>query len=531
MNTKNLVALALLVSSTSFGQTLKEAIQKTDNERFADADTDFRKLIAAEPANGCYQFYFGENFYERGELDSAKVHWTQALKVDQAAPLSYVGAGKTLWINGDAAGAKTQFAKATSMTKNKNAEVLRAIAETYITSETKNLDEAITLLELAIKLDPRNEDGHLLMGDALYLKTPTDGSPAIKSYNKVLEINPKSPRGIVRTAKLYQRAKNFELADQKYKEAQAIDPTYAPAYRENAELYMMFKQSEKAIANWKKYLELNNSTEARFRYATAMFVGKQYCDAITEFENVEKAGLTNFYLERMKAYSLIECTTLADGPTKGIELLNHYFTIVPSDKILYTDYKYKGTAYSKLGQDSLAILELEKASALDSKVAVDLAPEIAKLYMKAKKYDKAIEYYTLKEKSIALTPGEYLDLGKAYFVGPKNYALADSAFAKLNAVSSTYAAGFFWRARSTYQLDNNKTYAAKPYYEKVVELVKVEDRASNSYKAIFVEAAKYLGDYYVTSPAKDPVKAKEYWTMVNTVDPTDKQAKDYLGIK
>jgi hypothetical protein len=151
--------------------------------------------------------------------------------------------------------------------------------------------------------------------------------------------------------------------------------------------------------------------------------------------------------------------------------------------------------------------------------------------MKAKKYDKAIEYYTVKEKSTALTPGEYLDLGKAYFVGPKNYALADSAFGKLNAISSTYAAGFFWRARSSYQLDNNKTYAAMPFYEKVVELVKVEERASNSYKAIFIEAAKYLGDYYLSSPAKDPIKAKEYWTMVNTVDPTDKQAKDYLGIK
>ena len=69
MNTKKLVALALLVSSTSFGQTLKEAIQKTDNERFADADADFRKLIAAEPANGCYQFYFGER------ISSKEVNW------------------------------------------------------------------------------------------------------------------------------------------------------------------------------------------------------------------------------------------------------------------------------------------------------------------------------------------------------------------------------------------------------------------------------------------------------------------------
>lgn len=531
MNTKKLVALALLVSSTSFGQTLKEAIQKTDNERFADADADFRKLIAAEPANGCYQFYFGENFFERGELDSAKVHWTKALSVDQVAPLSFVGAGKTMWVNGDKEGAKAQFAKATSMTKNKNAEVLRAIAETYITSENKSLDEAITLLELAIKLDPRNEDAHLLMGDALYLKTPTDGSPAIKSYNKVLEINPKSPRGIVRTAKLYQRAKNFELANEKYKEAQTIDPTYAPAYRENAELYMMFKQADNAIVNWKKYLELNNSSEARFRYATALFIGKQHCEAYAEFENVEKLGLTNFYLERMKAYSAIECATMTDGAQKGIDILNHYFTIVPQEKILFTDYKYKGIAYSKLGQDSLAIIELEKASSLDSKVAVELATDIAKLYMKAKKYDKAIEFYTFKAANVKLSPAEYLDLGKAYFVGPKNYALADSAFANLNALSSTYAAGFFWRARSSYQLDNNKTYAAKPHYEKMIELVKVEERASNSYKVMVLEAAKYLGDYYVTSPEKDAVKAKDYWTIVNTLDPADKQAKDFLGIK
>ena len=94
------------------------------------------------------------------------------------------------------------------------------------------------------------------MGDALNLKTPENASTAIKSYNMVLTINPKSPRGIVRTAKIYQRAKNYDLANEKYKEAQGIDSTYAPAYRENAELNMMFNQSKKAIENWKKYLSL-----------------------------------------------------------------------------------------------------------------------------------------------------------------------------------------------------------------------------------------------------------------------------------
>ena len=62
-------------------------------------------------------------------------------------------------------------------------------------------------------------------------------------------LNPKSPKAIVRTAKLYQRAKNYELANSKYKEAQLLDPTDAPAYRENAELNMRFDQSSKAIEN------------------------------------------------------------------------------------------------------------------------------------------------------------------------------------------------------------------------------------------------------------------------------------------
>ena len=47
------------------------------------------------------------------------------------------------------------------LTKNKNAEVIRAIAGTYIYSKKKNLEEAIALLQIATKLDSKNEDGFL----------------------------------------------------------------------------------------------------------------------------------------------------------------------------------------------------------------------------------------------------------------------------------------------------------------------------------------------------------------------------------
>lgn len=530
MKTNKILAFALLFSSMSYGQTLKDAIYKTENERFSEAATEFRKLIAIEPAIGCNYFYYGENFYDRGELDSAMIMWNKASAMDPESPLSYVGLGKAAWMKGDMAGAKGHFTKALTMSKNKNAEVMRAIAETYIQSTNKSLDEAITLLQNAIKLDGRNEDSHLLMGDALLEKTPENGSEAIKSYNKALEMYPKSPKAIVRVAKLYQRAKNFQLANEKYKEAQTADTTYAPAYRENAELNMMFKQNQAAIENWKKYLELNNSEEARYRYATAMFNASEYCEVIPKLESLQQSNYNNFYMERMLAYSYAECTTVPDAVNKGMEAIERFFAIVPAEKIIYLDYKCKGTLLSKSGKDSLAIVELERASALDEMAKKELAGEIGRLYLKMKKYDKVIVVYEYKASVSKLTAQEQFEIGRAYYFGPKDYVKADSAFTRMIAIAPSDVKGYFWRARAILPQDpGNAKWMAKSNYEKVIELIKVEERGSDKNKPMLIESSKYLGDYYVNSPEKDMTKAKEFWTIVITLDPNDAQAKSFFS--
>ena len=531
-------AFALGLGSFLNAQTLKDAIYKTENERFSEAVSDFAKLTQLETTNGTNYFYFGELYFERGlmsksdksYIDSALIFWEKAVAVDPTNPMSLVAKGKSLWVKGQIDAGKVEFSKATTLTKNKNAEVLRAIAETYIDAEQKNLDEAILLLETAVKLDPKNEDGHLLLGDALLEKTPQNGSPAIKSYNKVLEINPKSPRGIVRVAKLYQRAQNFEEANKYYQQAKDIDPTYAPAYRENAELNMMFKQSAKAIENWKKYLELNNSLEARYRFVTALFNGKQYCEVIPEIEDLQKSGFNNFYMERMITYSVVDCSKSDLAMVqKGLDASNRFFEIVPKEKIIFMDYKYRGLLYSKNNQDSLAILELEKASALDADAAKDLAGDIGRLYMKMKKYDRVIAAYSLKKASMELTANEYFELGRAYFFGPKDFVNADSCFAKLVQLSPTYAPGHLWRARASYPLDPAKEkWLAKPYLTEVFNLVKPEERAVGSNKAMVMEACKYLGDYYVNSSEKDVAKAREFWNVVRELDPADKQAAAFF---
>ena len=41
-------------------------------------------------------------------------------------------------------------------------------------------------------------------------------------------------RGALREGKLYQRARNYQLALDYYKKAIELDPNFAPAYRENS---------------------------------------------------------------------------------------------------------------------------------------------------------------------------------------------------------------------------------------------------------------------------------------------------------
>ncbi|MBK8366467.1 MAG: tetratricopeptide repeat protein [Bacteroidetes bacterium] len=527
-----LISASFILASSTFAQTLQDAITKTDNERYAAAASDFRALIAKEAAKGDNYFYYGENFFKKGDLDSANMYYQKGAELNATYPLNYVGLGKVLWYKGNTADAKTQLFKAATLGANKNTEVMRKTAETYINADNKNLDEAMTLLNAAIKIEPKNAENYLLMGDALLEKNPTEGGPAIKQYDKFSELNPKSPKGILRAGKLYQRGRNYQLALDLYKKAQDLDPTYAPAYREKAELYHLAGQKANAVESYKKYLELNNSDEARERYAAFVFNNKQYAEAITEIEKLQGAGNTNLYLDRYLGYSYAELGNKTDTAAyrKGLNAISKFFdksSKVANFKYVGTDYKYKGILLAKTGKDSLGIIEMEKAAEMDPKLAGDITNEIAKSYMKSKRYDKAIATY---EKKMAgdpknLSGQDYFEMGRAYYFGPKDFVKSDSCFSKVTQSIPTFATAYFWRGKANVQQDlKNEKWLAKPHYEKALTLVKPEERAG--VKLNVIEASEYLGYYYLVM--KDNAKAKEYFTIVKDLDPNNKKQVEFF---
>ncbi|RME18615.1 MAG: tetratricopeptide repeat protein [Bacteroidetes bacterium] len=528
MKKVSLSALLVLSGCVAFSQSLESAIKKTNNEQLDAATSEFLSLIKTSSDKGELYFYLGENYFKKEMLDSAEYYYKMGIGKNPTYPLNYAGYGKILWYAGKYDDAKAQFFKAISIAQNKNAEVFRKIAEAYINAPYKNLDEAIDLLNKAIKLEPKSAMNYILLGDAYLEKNPADGTPAIKQYNEAIRLNPQSATGTLRIGKLYERARNYTLALEHYKKAIEIEPNFAPAYRELAELYHKANMDNKAIEMYAKYLQLNNSTEARYRYASFLFEKGSYEDAIKEMENLRTQGFDNAYVNRILAYSYYELGDKKDKDAyaKGLNYIQSFFEKAGDGfKYLASDYKYKGLLMMKVGKDSLGLLELERAIKMDSSIADDLNKEIGKAYLKNKRYEMASAYFD-KVNPSKMSSQDWFEAGRAYYYA-KQFDKADTAFGNVLAKLPNFDVTYVWKARVKANLDpKNEKWLALPYYDKYFSLVKPEERSNAAKKSNVIEACEYLGYYYMTQKNKD--KATEYFTIIKELDPNNLKAQAFF---
>jgi tetratricopeptide (TPR) repeat protein len=127
---------------------------------------------------------------------------------------------------------------------------------------------------------------------------------------------------------------------------------------------------------------------------------------------------------------------------------------------------------------------------------------------------------------------EEYELGKAYYFGRADYKTADSLFQVVIKNDSTYVPAQIYRGRCMSKMDtNNEKWMALPFYLKVTELVKPEDRMQPTKKSYVIESLRYVGEYYSKSANKDFDKAKKYYEEILAIDPNDPVAKKALGIK
>jgi tetratricopeptide (TPR) repeat protein len=530
----------LFLFASGYAQDLQQAIKLVKSEQFAAASSMFKKLVAQDPNNGDIYHYFGASFIRRyytdtvnnslSEVsDSAQLLFKLGAQKDPSNPLNYVGEGWVALMNNDQADAKTDYAKALALLPSKanksivmdpkrQAQVLFRMARGYVLTGVRDTTNVFNLLRQAEKLDPKNPELYITMGDA-YILTLNDGSKAIANYNKAQALDPKSPEAKLQIGLLWMRARQYQYALDTYQEVIKIDSTFAPAYRELGYLLTRAGRNAEAEKNYKIFLRLSGgNTNARIQYVNILIELKNYQEAIRQLNEVFRVDSSNNDLNRAAAYCYFE-TAQYD---KGLQYSRKFFKNAPKDKIRPADYAYLGRLLAKTKQDSLASAMLMKAFTLDSSKG-ELLSEAAMSLNKLKKYNQALEIYNMKVSLNKATPNDYYNMGKVYY-NLRNYPKVDSVLGYYTTLMPDHIQGYLWRARALVNIDSTaKLGLAKPVYESMIEKART-DSVKNVKE--LTEAYSYLAYYYLvlykdTKDQANGLKSIEYCYKVLAIEPQD----------
>ena len=527
----------------------------TLNERYEKALRDLAGLPNSAEKFAVDGFNYLEwaidgKFIDAGKTAEAKEAFLAGVKADSLFPLNYVGLGQIEMREGNGGKADTYFAKARGIVDNKKNKASKdlkyttyiAIAAANIAEDAKNLGSAKQTLDALAEVEIENKNIRLqlglTLGDYFSFKEINNQSFAITEYNKCLEIDSKYVPALYRKAKLYRGAKNNDEALKFFNEAIATDPTFAPSYREKAELLKDYARFEDAIAAYSKYLELNNSCRVQQRYASFFYLIKNYERAVTEVTAAMPCNPDNHTLNRVLGYSLFELKNFADAK----KYMDTYFARQEAKNQDVSDYVNYSKICSGLGQDSLAIVYLEKALELFPDYT-DGFNEIATIYtnkaiaskgkeneaLRIKLYSQAANWYEKKMVKLGADAKDQFIQGQMYYFS-QQYVLADTTFRRS---SIRYPEAWFWVGKCQNKIDlaavtetNPAQGLAKPFYEKGIILVGQDPAIIEKNKKNLAEAYQYLGLYYGNTG--DINCSKSAWNKVLQLDPTNKIANQLL---
>ncbi|MES2387696.1 MAG: tetratricopeptide repeat protein [Bacteroidota bacterium] len=525
-----LVSAAMLLSvPAAFAQGNATAQKYLDVEQFGKAGAEYKRAVTSDPS-AKNQYGLGYYYLRINQPDSAKTAFEQGLKKDPNYALNTVGLGAVQVLKSNKVAAKAEFDKALAASKSKNAEVAYAIGEAWTIYTTKDAPEAVKNLELATRLDPKNPEYFLTLGDAYLIMN--DGSKASENYElKALPLNKNLAKTYIRQGKLMERARNYQEAARKYQEGLSKDSGYYPGYRELGELYLLAGKNALALQNYERYIRSSDKNPtSMFMYAEFLLRNKKYPEALAVLKDLE-AGNKNPQIYRGFAYAQFETGDYAAGLASMEKLFATFDTTSLSAKEKARDQAYYGKLLMKSGKDVPGgIARLRRAALIDTNEAVTIHKDLAKAMMEAKDYKTAAEEYEAIANSSKGTVFDRYQQGTSLFYA-KDYAKADTVIGTAIKDLPDPATAIYLKGQIATKLDpEDRTGKAKAWYERYVQTVtnsgKPEDIEKNKTK--LVGAYLYMGYYYLK--LKDKKSADDMYNKALALDPANATAKQGLTI-
>lgn len=515
----------LTIQFSGFAQSLAEARVQLDNENYGAARKILREIIAKEADNAEAYYYLGESYYMDDKSDSAKLSYEKGLDVNAKNASCQAGIGKLLLDKKKTDEARKALDLALRLGKsNKEARINSIVGMVYLESQNPNPEEAVKYLTAARDLDTRNPKYFIELGDAYLAKN--DPGNAMTNYEFASDKDKDNPEVYMKMARIWAKTTLTDQAIKKLEECIKIAPEYAPAYKDLIELYNRERRYDDMTKLLERYVQLaGTDLEARARFVRFLcFQAKDYDRTIIEANKLLKEDPTNYTMYRWLAWANYE----KGNYQESLDASKKFFAQVGDGKVYGSDYEYLAKSAQKLNDLDMAATNYHKVVEMDER-RIDVYDLIAKMYYDAKKYKEAGNGYEEKINKGKSNPQDFFFLGMSRFFST-DYAKADSAFGKLTELLPSYPAGFYWKARSMAQLepDSAKTFAARPFYEKYLSLVTVDEKYKTdaNLKKKIIESYNYIASNFYEQ--NDLPNTKAIFEKILAVDPENADAKDNI---
>ncbi len=521
----SLILILLISGKTLFAQTIDEGKRFLYYGRYTSANGTFSKLLSANPNNTDAAYWLGQVYLNQDTPDSiaAKNLYQKTLTANPNAPLILVGMGQIALMEHNAADARNRFETAISLTKNKDYNVLNAIARANVDARAGDAAYAIEKLRL-IPDNKKTAEIWTTLGDA-YRKM-TDGANAQLSYQSALAADPNYARASFMIGRIYQTQGTTQepYYMKYYNEATTKDPNFAPAYYWLYDYYYR-RDVNKSREYLDKYIAVADPDSKNCYYqASILYASRQYQQSISKSNECIAAGGQNAYpsLYGLKAYAYDKLGDSANAKT----FFDQYFQKQSPDKLESGDYATYGRILLKFpGNEATAANYIQKASASDTLEAnkVDYITSVANNYVTAKNYNQAANWFT-KLLSVKKTPTktDMYNAGINYYRGG-SYKSADSVFTVYQQKFPDDITGVYYGAIIKANIDSTSALGlALPNYERLIQLAAASPDTVRG-KQLQLGAYNYMINYYY-NVKKDKAAAIAANEKILVLDPTNADA-------
>ena len=419
----------------------------------------------------------------------------------------------------------------------KNAENLVAFGREFMAA--KDTANAKTYANYALQASKNKcAAAFILLGDIEAISD--NGGGAAAQYEQAIYVDPKNPDAYYKYANVYRKispsgavAKLNDLRQQR--PDIAVD---ALAGR----IYYMSNEFDKALAAYDK-ADKNKMEERDLSvYAMSAFFKQKYDKAL----EVAKFGLSknprHAAFNRLAFFNSTELKKYDDALMYADALFNKS----DSAKFSYYDYTYYGNALIGAKQPQKAIEMYEKAlkqEDMDNKAKrAGVVKQLSDAYRDMEDFPNAIKHYkdylASMEKPTANDLAALASLHMQHGATLKDneqaeaFKMADETYADLaQKYENAMEYATFMRARVNGQMDPDQSKGlAKPYYEKLVELIGPKTELDATEKARLKESYHYLISYYFIQK-DDKATAKDYAAKMLVIDPENQIAKQVMDAK